>query len=386
MSDEKAIKATIGLVLYNGLDYLKYSLPSLVAQDYPNVEYLFRDQSPNGEAYDYIINELPDVAKKVKLERGENLMHSGGHNALINKMSGEYYITASYDMLYEPDFVNKMVSEMEKPEYKKFGSGAPVLLQWDFEKVKNGDIEGSKTRTIDSVGIGISKKHSFMDSRQNEHVNKLPSSYKINKDVFGSTAALAIYRKKALDDIAYTKDSGEKEYFDELMHFGNDCDLAYRLQWAGHSCLYIAGLVAAYHDRQTTHKKMQARENSKEVRWIRNGTVFSKLILMKKNYSKNYSLKTRIRTSFKEFKTYGWAKISRSDVLDQYKKVELLNTEIIKKRRNMPRRKSAKDIEKYMLEANSSIPYELYFTAKTWLYKRVNKTWIYGKYKHMLKK
>ena len=92
---------TIGLILYKGEKYLPFSIPSLLDQDYPHIEYLFRDQSPNGEAYEFLQKNFAKLLnqKKVHVEKGENLWHSGGHNVLINRMKGAYYIAASYDML-----------------------------------------------------------------------------------------------------------------------------------------------------------------------------------------------------------------------------------------------------------------------------------------------
>ena len=336
-------KVTIGLVLFEGIKYLKYSLPSLINQDYPNIEYLFLDQSPNGEAYDYIKKELPDVAKKVKLEKGENLMHSGGHNKLINKMirhCGDYYISASYDMLYEPDFVNKMVNEMEKPEYKDFGSGTCKILKWDFEEAKRGNIEKSKTTTIDSVGIAIGKRHWFWDIKHGKDINEFPHLNQKNRDVFGTTAALAIYRKKALDDIAYIN-NGKNEYFDELIHQFNDVDLAYRLQWAGYSCLYTPQAIV-YHDRQAITNAPEKRK------WIQMNTIFGRMVLLKKNYTRDYSWNIRIKTWHSNLKPFFDFGISDDDLFEQYKKVRNLKIEINKKRKNIIKRKTAKDIEKYI--------------------------------------
>ncbi|MBI5421674.1 hypothetical protein HZA44_00885, partial [Candidatus Peregrinibacteria bacterium] len=60
---------TIGLVLFKAEHYLKLCLGSLLAQDYPNVEILIRDQSPNGEAYDYIVSALKIVLRTRDLKR-----------------------------------------------------------------------------------------------------------------------------------------------------------------------------------------------------------------------------------------------------------------------------------------------------------------------------
>ncbi|MBU0577410.1 glycosyltransferase [Patescibacteria group bacterium] len=337
----KIPKVTIGLVLFEGIQYLKYALPSLVDQDYPNIEYLFRDHSLNGEVYEYIKKELPDVAKKIKLEKGENLMHSGGHNKLINKMTGEYYISASYDMLYEPDFVSKMVNEMEKSEYQNFGSGTCKILKWDFKEAEREDIKRSKTTTIDSVGIGIGKKHGFWDMMQGKDINKFPYLSRNNIDIFGATVALAIYRKRALDDIAYTNNNGEKEYFDKLLHQYNDVDLSYRLQWAGYSCLYMPQ-ATVYHDRQAITDDPEKRK------WIRDNSIFGRMVLLKKNYTRDYSWNIRMKTWHANLKHFFDFHISDDDLFDQYKKVKVLKTEINKKRANIIKKKTAKDIEKYI--------------------------------------
>ena len=347
----KLPKITIGLILFGGEKYLKYSLPSLVNQNYPNIEYLFRDQSPSGEIYEYVKRELPDVFNKVTIEKGGNLMHSGGHNALIRKMTGEYYISCSYDMLYEPDFVTKMVQEMERSENKKFGSGTCRLMQWDFEEVEHGKIERSKTKYIDSVGIGINKRHQFADMMQNKNIYNFPYLNRKNMDVFGTTAALAIYRKTALDDIAYINDKGDKEYFDELIHHLNDVDLAYRLQWAGYSCLYIPR-ATVYHDRQADAKRLnelkKSPQHSEKLRWIKSDSLFGHLVVMRKNYSKDFSWKVKFKKTSTSLRRFWNILKSERYMLDQYKKFNKLEVEINKKRDSALRRKSAKDIEKYI--------------------------------------
>src|SRR5690242_20286147 len=127
-------KVTIGLILFKGEKYLSQSLPTLADQDYPNLEFLWRDQSPNGEALEYVQKNLPAITQKISIEKGENLMHSGGHNVLMRKMSGEYYFCCSYDMLYSPDFVSKIVAELEKSENKKYGSATCKIMRWDFRE------------------------------------------------------------------------------------------------------------------------------------------------------------------------------------------------------------------------------------------------------------
>jgi GT2 family glycosyltransferase len=347
----KIPKITIGLILFNGERYLKYSLPSLINQDYPDIEYLFRDQSPNGEAFEYIKKELPDVFSKVKIEKGPNLWHSGGHNALIRKMKGNYYFCCSNDMLYPNDFVSKIVTIMEDKENRRFGSATCKLMKWDFEEAQKGDIEASKTNIIDSCGIGLTKGHHFFDIGQGESDH---TAYSARKDIFGPSGALAVYRKEALDDIAFTNDKGEKEYFDELLHYKNDVDIAYRLQWAGYSSLFIPE-IRVYHDRQVGTKInagiaiARLKDHAKKSEWVKGNSLFGQLVTLKKNFTKSYSFEVRFRTWINRIIRFMHTLIFNPGLLKQYALIRKFRSGINKKRNAIMCKKEPREIEKLMV-------------------------------------
>jgi len=341
-------QVTIGVILFKGEKYLKYSLGSLVNQDYKNVEFLVRDQSPNGEAYEYVMKEIPEIVKKVTMEKGSNLWHSGGHNALINKMKGKYYFCCSNDMLYPKDFVSRMVTEMEKPENKRFGSATCKLMQWNFEEAERGNLEASKTGNIDSFGIGITKGHQFYDIGQGES-DQTP--YLSLKEIFGPSGALSVFRKEALEDIAYKKPDGTKEYYDELLHYKNDVDLAYRLQWAGHHSLFFP-TVTVYHDRQvgSDSSNMLGRFTShkNKSKWARGNSLFGHLVTVKKNYTKDFSLGVRFRTALMGMVRHVHTSMLDAELLDQYNQVDKFRNEIRLKAAAICRRVPASEIEKFM--------------------------------------
>ena len=63
-------KISIGVILFTGCEkYLPYSLKSLLEQDYSNIEFLFRDQSPNGEVYDWLQKNMLEVFMRAKVEK-----------------------------------------------------------------------------------------------------------------------------------------------------------------------------------------------------------------------------------------------------------------------------------------------------------------------------
>jgi GT2 family glycosyltransferase len=320
-------KVTIGLVLF-GSSYLTESLPSLLAQDYPNLEFIFRDHSPSGATKKFIEENLPEVAAKAQIEVGENLFHSGGMNALINASTGKYFVAASTDMLYSPDLISKAIAKLEKPENKQFGFAAPKLRKWDAAW-------NEKTRFLDSVGIGITYSHHFYDIGSGEMDN---GQFDNLQEVFGASGALVIFRREALDDIAL-----KREYFEEYLHFKNDVEISYRLQWAGWKCLPLKDCIA-WHSRGLSREKQREKRSKLEIE----NSFFGHRATILKNFSPDFSLRTKVTTHLRNFFTLIYSAIFETSSLLQLRKLRELKPTLIARGRLSPHRIAASEIEKYM--------------------------------------
>jgi len=272
-------KVTVGIILF-GDKYLKKSIPSILNQDYENIEYIFIDQEEGKHsAYKFLKKEMPEIFDKVKLIKGGNLWHSGGHNKIINMMTGDYYLCASNDMLYPSNLLSTLIKEIQKnPDYSVTSC---KLKRWDY-------LNNKKTNYIDSLGIAKTDYHHFYDMGQGELDN---GQYKNLKEIWGISGALFLAKKEALEAI---KDNGE--YFDSRIHYKNDVDLSFRLKRAGQKCLLVQKLEA-YHDRQVADK-------TKKTLWVKKSSFIGERILMQKNYwpfTKKYPLKVRIKTRIYHF-------------------------------------------------------------------------------------
>ena len=380
---------TIGLVLYKGEKYLEACLTSLINQNYPHIEFLIRDQSPNGEAYEFIKKELPDLFNRLHIQKGENLLHSGGHNALIRQMNGDYYFCCSADMWYPSDFASRITHELEKPENKKYGSTTCKLMVWNFPLYHPDHPEVDKTNIIDSCGLGIKRNHYYYDIGQGE---KDEGQYNKQTNIFGASGALAVYRKQALKEIRFRKKKDSKkvldtrqksnfnrsvqqkvredknlidnevdddlfeslEYFDELIHYKNDIDLAYRLQWAGWPCLFMPN-IKVYHDRKASTpysskfrlvRMLKARKT--KSRWIKENSFFGQQIVLIKNYSKKFSIYTKIRTTFHQWGILFFTLVFEPYLLKQLRALKKNEKEILAKRDLVKHNVKPKVIEKLM--------------------------------------
>jgi GT2 family glycosyltransferase len=239
-------KVTIGILLFGGNKYLPYSIPSILQIEYPgSIEFFCLDYGPEYSAEKLLKNILSSQQKKkIHFFRNEKkLFHSGGHNTLIRHMTGEYYLCASNDMIYDPNVLVPLIQNLEGN--KEYFSATGKLFQWNFE-------ENKKTNIIDSLGIGMRPSHAFFDIAQGEKDKK---SYGRRREIFGPSGALAIYKKSALESIAF-----EGEYFDELLHYKDDVDISYRLQKAGGKSLFVPQ-AHVWHYRQVKkgNRKRQTR-------------------------------------------------------------------------------------------------------------------------------
>lgn len=316
-------KITVGLVLF-GTKYLKETLPTLIDQDYPDIEFIFLDQEEGKwSASKLIEQELQEVQKKAKIIQGKNLWHSGGHNAIINKMEGEYYFCCSNDMLYPPDFVSSAVRKME--ENSQFSFATCKIKRWDYENKL-------KTNFIDSLGIGIKPWHHFYDIG---HGKEDRGQYDEMIEVFGTSGALSIFSNKALRSIKY-----KDEYFDSLLHYKNDVDLSYRLRWAGNRAMLIHD-VTVFHDRQVNKDK-------KKDLWIKQSSFFGEKVLMKKNFSNDFSRWIKIQTRIYHFLKTAFLLNHNLQLFGEFKKIRDHKDEIEQKKMAMGKNVPPEAIVKFM--------------------------------------
>jgi len=324
-------KVTVGVILF-GEKYLNKSIKSLLNQDYQNIDFVFRDQEEGKySAFEWLSKNMPEAFKKADIKKEKNLWHSGGHNKIINNMTDDIYICASYDMLYPKDMVSKIVKSAE--ENKDATVFTAKLMRWDFENDK-------KTNFIDSLGIGITDYHYLYDFGQGE---KDIGQYDDMNDIFGVTGAFFAITKKGLESIRY-----KDEYFDKNLHYRNDCDLSYRLRWAGNKIQIIHDLKL-YHDRQVANngQSLKLRQAAKAL-WVKESSYLGDRIIMMKNYSKKYPIKVRVKTFLYHFLKRAYLLTTTPELFKTIKKVKSLKTETLEKRKAMKRIVSESEIVKLM--------------------------------------
>ncbi len=238
---QRYAKLTVGVVVFNSGKYLPYCLKSLSEQTMSDFRIVIQDNT-GGKSDDaeWIRTHYPDI----QVIESENIGFAKAHNNILRETMGLYYLALNPDMIFEPTFIENMMKALEQDKEAVAVSGK--IYRWDFEKRDEKD--QGKTKTIDTTGLRALKNHRFEDRGQGEEDK---GQYDKALDIFGTSGAAALYRRDALEEVAFIHKDGTREYFDELMYmYKEDIDLAYRLQWAGHRAIFAPDAIA-YHDRTT---------------------------------------------------------------------------------------------------------------------------------------
>lgn len=331
-------KVSIGVIIYGGEKYLSQALLSLFSINYPGeIEFLLLDYGPKFLAIQEAQKYIPEEKKQQihLLKSKDKMWHSGGHNHLIRHAKGEYYLCASNDMLYDSNFLTPLVEALENDPH--FSSATGKLLFWDAE----GGKEGLKTTIIDSLGMYINSFQHCIDIAQGEDQSIAP---KEKKEIFGASGALALYKKHSLKKVAHTS-AAPAQYFDELTHYKDDVDLAYRLQWAGERCLFVP-------DSQVWHHRQLAKRTRKTKFTKENSTLGHFILLYKNCIQRGFSFSTNIKMFLFCLPLFFFR--------EGVKVLLLLFTthkqELQRKKRDMPRNVSAQHFAKFF--SNQFLPYK----------------------------
>ena len=256
-------RLSVHLVAWNGAKYIPYLFESLRKQTYKDWELLAIDNnSQKDNTADLIEQELKNFTIPARLIRNkENNGFAGGHNQGVqmslrstgrpsaSQWGPEYIQLLNQDIYLAPDYFARVVAMMDA--HPEAGAGQGLLLRWHNPTQPPLNLRGGEeglSDVVDTMGLKVMRNRRVVDFRTGEDAEGL--SFSIIKDsplavaVFGVSGALPIYRRKAIEDIAFEGNM----FDDEFGSYKEDVDLAFRLRSAGWKA-YVATSACAWHDR-----------------------------------------------------------------------------------------------------------------------------------------
>ena len=206
---------------WNGKEYLKPCITSLINQSYSNVEIIIVDNASSDGSVEYLHEHFPEV--KV-IRHSQNLGFGAANNAGIKLARGNYIMMLNNDTRLEPTCIYELKKSIEKDE--KYGACASRILLANENNLL--DVAGIVV-CLDGLAIGR---------------GRLESSDKFNEEeeVFFASDCACLYKKEMLDDIGLTHEIYDEDFF----AYADETDMGWRAQLAGWSCIYNPKAVV-YH-------------------------------------------------------------------------------------------------------------------------------------------
>ncbi len=253
----------ITIVTWNSMKYLPEVLASIARQTYKDRSLIIIDNASTDGVEQFVRENYPET---VILRNSKNLGFARAHNqgiayakAHLQPVDGELFLLVTNpDIVMEPDYMEVLMEQVVRRT--DVGSAAGKLYKL-YPGEADGMSESIRSNVIDSTGLRVYKSRRVVERGAGEQDDG--AKYARTEEVFGVTGALALYRLRALEDVAETPGSmsGSTQYFDEdFFVYKEDVDLAWRLRLRGWPSLFIPRAIAYHHRTASGAEKMSLRD------------------------------------------------------------------------------------------------------------------------------
>lgn len=242
-------QVTLLILNYNGIQYIKNCLYSVLATNYPNFQVTVIDNASTDGSAEFIEENYPEV-KLIKFK--ENYGFAKAYNLALKSVKSKYIGLLNNDIEVEPDWLEKLIFHMEKDE--KVAAANPKMLFIQDRKRIN-----AAGGCCDIYGVGWNRGNGERDKGQYDKV----------EEVFYANGAAMLIREKAWREVG----PFDERYF----LYGEDLDWCWRARLKGYKILYVPE-AKVYHFWRASSGKI--------------------ISLLEKHWAasilKNYSLKTLV--------------------------------------------------------------------------------------------
>ncbi len=191
----------------------------------------------------------------------ENTGFAGGMNRGFDRSDAPWVLCLNPDCAPDPDFVGHLIEAVERrPESNEVGSATGLLM-----RARGPDLEPD--HFVDAAGIVVTPSGRHFDRAAGQVTSQAPDE---PAWVFGGTGAATLFRRAALDDVAYP----DAQIFPQsFFAYREDVELAWRLQWRGWRCLFAPDALA-YHRRG-----FRPEEGRRGQSWINRHSVKNRFLM-----------------------------------------------------------------------------------------------------------
>jgi len=136
--ENKKSKVSIGMPVWNGEDFIKLALDSLLAQDFKDFEIIISDNASTDNTEEICEKYIKKDERIKYIRQCENIGLDRNFNFVLDKAKGEYFMWAAHDDLWEPTYISEMVKVLDNNKSVVIASGITEYI----------DRNGSSIRTL----------------------------------------------------------------------------------------------------------------------------------------------------------------------------------------------------------------------------------------------
>jgi len=231
-------KASIAILNFNGENFLRQFLPSVIANS-PGHEVIVIDNASSDNSRELLKKEFAKV-RTILLD--QNLGFSGGYNEGIKQIDSEFIVLLNSDIEVSPGWLDPIIAYMETAP--TIAACQPKIL--DFNKKSHFEYAGASGGFIDILGYPFCRGRLFQTLEEDK------GQYDNSQDIFWASGACLIVRKAAYEKVGGLEEDffAHMEEIDLCWRFWNN---GYRVTVCTESVVYHVGggTLANGHPRKT---------------------------------------------------------------------------------------------------------------------------------------
>jgi GT2 family glycosyltransferase len=259
-------KVSVIVLNYNGKNFIRNCLKSLLLTNYPNFEVLFVDNSSTDGSREWLEEELKklklDNFKLIPLDKNYGFAKGNNIGIALSDPKSELIVLLNNDTEVEPDWLAKLVNFMQ--EHKEVG-----VAQCKLMSLKNKQLIDSAGGAIDQIG------RVYIIGRELEG-----KKFKISYEIFYAQGAAIAIRREILKRIGLL----DEDYF----IYYEETDLCWRAWLNGVRVAFVPDSVVYHYGSGATFSSLDNSPNPFIVYNNRKNQICTLF--------KNYSLKNLIKS------------------------------------------------------------------------------------------
>jgi GT2 family glycosyltransferase len=308
---------TIAIVTFNSAADLPGCLATVAALEMAPREVVVVDCASSDKSLE-VAGAFSDRLPLTIHALGENRGFAGGMNAAFRASTQPFFLTLNPDARPRPDFLTWLLDRADNDQ--RIGAVTPRLI-------RPPDAAGQVR--LDACGMRLTKAWRHLD-RGSGDIDR--GQYSQGERVFGGTGAATLFRRKALEDVAFA----DGAIFDPLFHsYREDAELAFRLNERGWQTWYEPAAIAE-------HRRSVVPENRRSVNpAINRHSLKNRYLLRAYHQTRGNFVRTLVPTLFRDLQALTYVLLREQSSLPAYTWLWQYRREILEKRRYLMGRRTA---------------------------------------------